>query len=37
VNSEDAKNDEDVKSRIGLACGVMPSLCSIWKAKKMTK
>jgi len=34
--SEDATTDQDVKRRIGLACGVMQSLCSIWKAKNIS-
>ena len=34
---EDASTDQDIKRRIGLACGVMQSLNPIWKAKEISR
>jgi len=35
--SEDAATEQDIKRRIGLACGVMQNLNPILKAKERTK
>jgi len=35
--SEDAAIEQDIKRRIGLACGVMQNLNPIWKAKEIKK
>jgi len=35
--SEDAASEQDIKRRIGLACGVMQNLNPIGKAKEITE
>jgi len=35
--SEDAAKEQDIKRRIGLACGVIQNVNPIWKAKEITK